>query len=84
MEGSNATDKSTTTIAFAVASKTFVNLGLGLTFVNSEGAVSCKRSLQGWSGYSVSEDGQWIAIAQTNSVSVWRMDDLLRDCEAGR
>jgi len=84
MEGSNATDKSTTTVAFAAASKTFVNLGLGLTVVNSEGIVSCKRSLLGWSGYDVSEDGQWIAVAQTNSVSVWRMDDLLRDCEAGR
>jgi hypothetical protein len=84
MEGSYATDKSTTTIAFAAASRTYVNLGLGLTLVNSEGAVSCKRSLQGWSGYDVSDDGQWIAVAQTNSVSVWRTEDLLRDCEAGR
>jgi WD40 repeat protein len=84
MEGSNVTDKSTTTVAFAAASKTFVNLGAGLTFVNSEGTVSCKRSLQGWSDYDISEDGQWIAVAQTNTVSVWRMDDVLRDCEAGR
>jgi len=84
MDGSYATDKSTTTVAFAAASRIYVNLGLGLTLVNSEGAASCKRSLQGWSGYDVSEDGQWIAVAQTNSVSVWRMDDLLRDCEAGR
>jgi hypothetical protein len=84
MEGSYATDKSTTTVAFAAASRTYVNLGLGLTFVNSEGTVSCKRSLQGWSSYDVSEDGQWIAVAQTNIVSVWRMDDLLHDCEAGR
>ena len=84
MEGSYATEKSTTTVAFAAASRTYVNLGLGLTFVNAEGTVSCKRSLQGWSSFDVSEDGQWIAVAQTNSVSVWRMDDLLRDCEAGR
>jgi hypothetical protein len=84
MEGSNITEKSTTTVAFAAASKSFVNLGPGLTIVNSEGTISCKRSLQSWSGFDVSEDGQWIAVAQTNSVSVWRMDDLLRDCEAGR
>lgn len=84
MEGSYATDKSTTTVAFAAASRTYVNLGLGLTFVNAEGTVSCRRSLQGWSGYDISDDGQWIAVTQTNSVSVWRMDDLLRDCEAGR
>jgi hypothetical protein len=84
MEGSYATNKATTTVAFAAASRTYVNLGLGLTFVNSEGTVSCRRPLQGWSGYDVSDDGQWFAVAQTNSVSVWRMDDLLRDCEAGR
>jgi len=84
MEGSYATDKSTTTVAFAVASKTYLSLGVGLTIVNDTGTMSCRRSLQGWSASDVSEDGQWIAISVSNVVSVWRMEDILRTCEAGR
>jgi len=84
MEGEFATDKSTTMIAFSSPSKMYLTLGLGFDFINSSGTVSCSRSILGLSDYDVSQDGQWLAIRQTNAVSVWRMDDLLRDCEAGR
>ena len=84
MEGSFATERSTTTIAFAAASKNYINLGRDLTFLSGEGTVTCRFSLQGWGDYNVSEDGKWLAISSSNVVNVWQVETLLNACGVGR
>jgi hypothetical protein len=80
MLGEYVTDKSTSAVAFAGGSNTFVDVARDLTFLNAAGKVLCKRSYRGRYGYAVSEDGQWFALRQFSSVDLWRMEDLLRDC----
>jgi hypothetical protein len=82
MAGTFATDRKTIAVAYAAASKTFINIGPGVGLLNSRGVATCRRASQGWSGYDISNDGQWLAISVSNVVSVWRVEDLLRDCEA--
>jgi WD40 repeat protein len=80
MTGEYVTDKPTSAVAFAKATNTLIDVSFALTFVNFTGAAPCRRSYEGRRDYAVSDDGRWFSILKTNSVDVWRMDDLLRDC----
>lgn len=82
MLGDYVTNKPTNTVAFAPATRTYVNLAGEITLLNAAGNILCKKSYKGRVGQALSEDGQWLALSQFNSVDLWRMDDLLRDCEA--
>ena len=84
MKGEYVTDKSTSAVAFAPATKTYFNIAGELTFVTAAGNVLCRKSYKGPYGYAVSEDGQRLALSQFKSVDLWHMEDLMRDCEAGR
>jgi WD40 repeat protein len=84
MEGDYITDKPTTGVAFAPGRNVFVNFSRDLTFVDGEGRHMCEKSYKGRVNYAVSGDGQWLAISQFNSVDLWRLEDLLRDCNEGR
>jgi hypothetical protein len=44
----------------------------------------CKKSYQDRVGEALTDDGQWLALSQFNRVDLWRMEDLGRDCVAGR
>lgn len=82
--GDLVTDKPTNTVAFAPATHTYVNLAGEITLLNATGKFLCKKSYKGRVGAAVSEDGQWLALSQFNGVDLWRVEDLVRDCEAGR
>jgi len=82
MLGEYASDRPTNAVAFASASRLFVNLSPQLTFLKPSGEVRCIRSYGGRYDYSISDDGQWLALSQSGKVDLWRMEDLLRECEA--
>jgi hypothetical protein len=82
MVGELVTQEPTSRVAFARASNTYVDLSRVTTFLNAAGSRLCTRSYRGSSGYTFSEDGQWFALSQFDSVELWRMGDLLRDCVA--
>jgi hypothetical protein len=84
MSGDYVTDKQTNTVAFAPPTHTYVNLAGEITLLNGEGHLLCKKSYKGRVSEALSDDGQWLALSQFNSVDLWRMEDLLRDCETGR
>ena len=82
MIGNYASDQPTDAVAFASAGRLFVNLSPHLTFLKPSGEAICIRSYSGRYDYSISDDGQWLALSQSGSVDLWRMDDLLRECAA--
>lgn len=84
MKGEFVTGKPTSAVVYIPANKSYLNLAAEMTFVSADGNVLCRRSYKGRSGYAVSEDGQWLAFSQSNSVDLWRMEDLLRDCQSGQ
>jgi hypothetical protein len=84
MSGDYVTDKQTNAAAFAPLTNTYVNMAGEITLVNGEGHSLCKKSYKGRVGEALSDDGQWLALSQFNSVDRWRMEDLVRDCVAGR
>jgi outer membrane protein assembly factor BamB len=84
MSGTFVTNKQTNAVGFAMPSHIYVSLAKEITFLDTAGSVVCKRSYGGRVGEAVSEDGRWLALSQFNSVDLWRMDDLVRDCEGGR
>jgi WD40 repeat protein len=84
MNGTFATNKQTITVGFSRAAKSYVNVASEITFLTASGAVFCKKSYESRSGFSLSEDGQWLALSLSNKVSVWRTEDLTNGCEATR
>jgi hypothetical protein len=83
MEGTYATDKPTADVAFVSGRNSFVNFSGVLTFLSEKGKPLCEKSYKGRVNYAVSGDGQWLAISQFSSVDLWRVEDLLRDCDSG-
>ncbi len=81
MSSDYVTEKPTNTVEFAPATHTYVTLAGEITLLNAAGNFLCKKSYKGRVGAALSEDGQWLALSQFNSVDLWRMDDLVRDCE---
>jgi hypothetical protein len=61
----------------------FVNFSGVFTFLNEKGKPLCEKSYKGRVNYAVSGDGRWLAISQFSSVDLWRVEDLLRDCDSG-
>jgi WD40 repeat protein len=84
MSSEFATDKPTSGVAFARGQNVFVNFSRDLSFVSGDGKILCKRSYKGRRDYGISDDGQWLAISQFNSVDLWRTEDILRDCTEGK
>jgi hypothetical protein len=84
MSSEFVTDKPTSAVGFAGGRDLYINVSGEITFLSATGRSLCKRSYKGRVNYAVSEDGQWFAISQFNSVDLWRMEDLLRDCAAGQ
>jgi hypothetical protein len=84
MSGDYVTDQQTNAAAFAPSTNTYVNLAGKITLLNGEGHSLCKKSYKGRVGEALSDDGQWLALSQFNSVDLWRMEDLVRDCVVGR
>jgi hypothetical protein len=84
MSSEYATDEPTSAVAFIPGRNTYVNFAREITFLGAAGKTLCKKSYKGRVNYAVSEDGQWLAISQFNSVDLWRLEDLLRDCGDAR
>ena len=80
MTAEYASARPTNGVAFASASRLFVNLSLHLTFLKPDGTIVCARSYEGRYDYSVSDDGQWLALSQSARVDLWRIEDLLSEC----
>jgi hypothetical protein len=80
MDGEFVTDRPTSAVGFARRGNVYVNLAQEITFLDLAGTV-CKKSYKGRVGYDISEDGQWLALSQFSTVDLWRMEDLLRDCD---
>jgi hypothetical protein len=80
MHGKFATDKPTSATSFSRSGATYINLAGEITLVDAAGKVLCAMSYKGRSDYAVSDDGQWLALSQSDGVDVWRIDDLLRAC----
>jgi WD40 repeat protein len=84
MKGTFGTSKQTISVGFSPSTKSYVNIASEITFLSAMGKVLCRKSYESRSGFSISEDGQWLALSLTNKVNIWRMEDLTRDCEAAR
>jgi WD40 repeat protein len=84
MKGTFGTSKQTISVGFSSSTKSYVNIASEITFLSAVGKVLCRKSYESRSGFSISEDGQWLALSLSNKVNIWRMDDLTRDCEATR
>jgi WD40 repeat protein len=82
MSGEFVTEKPTSDVAFSRLAKAYVNLAGEITFLNSDGKTLCRKSYKGRTGYSVSDDGQWLALSQSSNVDLWRIEDLVRSCTA--
>ncbi|MGH9733251.1 MAG: WD40 repeat domain-containing protein [Candidatus Acidiferrales bacterium] len=82
MTGDYVTNNPSCAVAYAPASHTYVNLSDDLTISNAIGTVLCTRSYEGRSAYAISSDGQWLALAQSDHVNLWRMKDLLHQCSS--
>ncbi len=81
MLGEYVTHEPTERGVFAVGSKMFVVLGGKWTFLDASGASLCERSGKVSKDYAMSANGQWLALAQFDSVELWRMDDLVSTCK---
>jgi hypothetical protein len=68
MSGDYVTDKQTNAAAFAPSTNTYVNLAGEITLLNGEGHSLRKKSYKGRVGEALSDDGQWLALSQFNSV----------------
>jgi hypothetical protein len=84
MEGTYATDKPTSAVAFIYGRNIFVNFSGALTFLSDNGMALCEKSYKHRVDYAISGDGQWLAISEFNGVDLWRVEDLLRDCGPGQ
>lgn len=82
MTGNYITREPSCAVGFASASHTYINLSSELTILNATGTVLCTRSYEGRSAYAVSSDGHWLALAQSDRVNLWRMEDLLHQCSS--
>jgi hypothetical protein len=84
MKGMFATNMQTVTVGFSQSARSYINVASEITFLNALGEVLCKKSYESRSGFSISEDGQWLALSLSNKVNVWRTKDLMNGCEATR
>ncbi len=82
MSGEFATDKPTSAVGFARSGQVFVNLSDYISLLTADGGVLCRRFYKGRRDYAISEDGQWLALWQDNSINLWRIGDLLEQCKA--
>ncbi len=84
MKGTFGTSKQTISVGFSPSARSYVNIASEITFLSAVGKVLCRKSYESRSGFSVSEDGHWLALSLSNKVSVWRMEDLTHGCEAAQ
>lgn len=84
MKGTFGTSKQTISVGFSPSARSYVNIASEITFLSAVGRVLCRKSYESRSGFSISEDGQWLALSLSNKVNIWRMEDLTRACEAAR
>ncbi len=76
------TDRPTDGAWFSRSSGLLLNLSLSLSLLRLDGSVACERSYKGRMGDFVTEDGKWLGLRWMNSVYVWRIEGLLRECDA--
>jgi WD40 repeat protein len=81
MEGEYVTHAPTSRAAFAPGINAYIDFSRDLTLLDGTGSTLCKMSYQGSHDYAVSGDGQWLALSQDASVDLWRLEDIIRDCD---
>jgi hypothetical protein len=82
MQGEFVTDTPTSAVAFSRSEGAYINLSGEITLLSVAGKVLCTMSYKGRSAYAVSDDGQWLALSQSEGVDLWRLDDIMRGCTA--
>jgi hypothetical protein len=82
MQGEFVTNKPTSLLEFSRAVGAYINLSSSLALIDPQGAKLCETAYSGSYRRAISEDGEWIALAQFDSVEVWRIHDILRVCVA--
>jgi hypothetical protein len=55
--------------------------GPTMQLIDFDGEVRCEWKQYPYHRRTASADGRWIAIADDQKVSVWKMTDLLQSCE---
>jgi hypothetical protein len=78
--GKFVTDEFTYAVAFSRSGGTYINLTKEISLVDAAGKVLCTMSGKSWYRYSISDDGQWLALSNSDGVDVWRVEDLLHGC----
>ena len=82
MQGEFVTNKPTSLVEFSRAVGTYVNLSSSLALIDPLGSKLCETAYSGSYRHAISEDGEWIALSQFDSVEVWRVRDILNVCAA--